>query len=88
MDAPTPYSITEEYDVMIPISTSPAVLSTISLQTSPDGPIPVIPEPSIWRMIAVGFAGLGYAAIAHEIQARVNRLTAACPLERPHPRRP
>jgi hypothetical protein len=71
VEAPTPYSITEEYDVTIPISTSPAVLSTISLQTTPDGPIPIIPKPSTWVMVALGFAGLGYAAYGRSRKSRI-----------------
>jgi hypothetical protein len=58
----TAYSITEEYDVLIPISTGPALLSTISLQTTANGPIPIVPEPSTWVMMAIGFAGLGFTA--------------------------
>ncbi|HZZ24816.1 MAG TPA: hypothetical protein VFE60_20530 [Roseiarcus sp.] len=71
VEAPTPYSITEEYDVTIPISTSPAVLSTISLQTTHDGPIPIIPKPSTWVMVALGFAGLGYAAYGRSRKSRI-----------------
>jgi hypothetical protein len=74
VEAPTPYSITEEYDVLIPISTSPAVLSTISLQTTPDGPIPIVPEPSTWAMVAIGFAGLGYAAYGRSRKSRARAL--------------
>ena len=70
VEAPTAYSITEEYDVMLPISTSPEVLSTISLQTTPDGPIPIVPEPSTWIMVAIGFAGLGYAAYGRSRKSR------------------
>jgi hypothetical protein len=71
VDAPTPYSITEEYDVMIPIGAPPTALSTISLTTTTDGPIPVTPEPSTWMMMAIGFLGLGYAAYARGRRSQV-----------------
>jgi PEP-CTERM motif len=62
VDALTPYSITEEYDVTFSLPAPPTALSTISLTTTTDGPIPIVPEPSTWMMMAIGFAGLGYAA--------------------------
>jgi hypothetical protein len=58
----TPYSITEEYQVTIATPTLPAALSTINLTTTTLGSIPFVPEPSTWAMMALGFAGLGYAA--------------------------
>jgi hypothetical protein len=61
VDALTPYSITEEYDVTFSLPAPPTALSTISLTTTTDGPIPIVPEPSTWMMMAIGFAGLGYA---------------------------
>jgi hypothetical protein len=61
VDAFHPYSITEEYQVTIPVAAPPTVLSTISMDTTTEGPI-TIPEPSTWTMMALGFAGLGYAA--------------------------
>jgi PEP-CTERM motif len=66
-----PYSITEEYDVTIPLSSPPTVLSTISLQTTTEGPIPIVPEPSTWTMMAVGFAGLAYAAYGRSRKSRI-----------------
>jgi len=61
VDALKPYSLTEEYVITIPLATRPTSLSTISLDTTTDGPI-TVPEPSTWTMMALGFAGLGYAA--------------------------
>jgi hypothetical protein len=60
----TPYSITEEYVVTIGASspTSPIALSSIDITTTTEGHIPFVPEPSTWTMMALGFAGLGYAA--------------------------
>jgi hypothetical protein len=72
VEAPVPYSITEEYDVIIPISVSPTALSTISLQTTDAGPIPIIPEPSTWAMLAIGFAGLGYAGYGRRRKSRAH----------------
>ena len=78
VDAPAPYSITEEYDVKIPFSpsTGPGVLSTTLVQTTTDGPIPVIPEPSTWMMMALGFAGLGYAGYARSRKSQVGASVA------------
>ena len=61
MDALTPYSITERYDITFSLPAPPTALSTISLTTSTDGPIPIVPEASTWMMMAIGFAGLGFA---------------------------
>ena len=61
VDALAPYSITEEYDVTFSLPSAPSALSTISLTTATEGPIPIIPETSTWIMMAIGFAGLGYA---------------------------
>ena len=61
VDAYAPYSITERYDVTLLLPTPPTALSTISMVTTTDGPIPIIPETSTWIMMAIGFAGLGYA---------------------------
>lgn len=72
VDAPTSYSITEEYHVTIPIPTGPALLSTISIQTTPDGPIPIVPEPSTWIMMAIGFAGRGWAGYGRRRQVRAS----------------
>jgi hypothetical protein len=46
VDALTPYSITEEYDVTFSLPAPPTALSTISLTTTTDGPIPIVPESS------------------------------------------
>jgi hypothetical protein len=59
-----PYSITEQYQVTIALASPPTALSTISLDTTTLGRIPVTPEPSTWAMMAIGFAGLGYAAFS------------------------
>jgi hypothetical protein len=61
VNALVPYSITEEYDVSFLLPAPPTALSTISLTTTTDGPIPIVPELSTWMMMAIGFAGLGYA---------------------------
>ena len=61
LNALKPYSLTEEYVITIPLATRPTSLSTISLDTTTDGPI-TVPEPSTWTMMALGFVGLGYAA--------------------------
>ena len=61
VDALKPYSLTEEYVITIPLATRPTSLSTISLDTTTEGPI-TVPEPSTWTMMALGFVGLGYAA--------------------------
>jgi hypothetical protein len=74
VNALTPYSITEEYDVTIPIPSQPSALSTISLQTTTDGPIPIVPEPSSWAMMAIGFAGLAYAAYGRNRKSRVKTI--------------
>jgi PEP-CTERM motif len=71
VDALKPYSITEEYDVTIPLSSPPIALSTISLGTTDAGPIPIVPEPSTWTMIALGFAGLADAAYGRGRKSRV-----------------
>jgi PEP-CTERM motif len=62
VDAFAPYSITEEYQVTFSLPTPPTALSTIDLTTTTEGPIPIVPEPSTWVMMAIGFAGLGYTA--------------------------
>jgi PEP-CTERM motif len=62
VDALAPYSITERYDVTFSLPTPPTALSTIDLTTTTEGPIPIVPEPSTWVMMAIGFAGLGYTA--------------------------
>jgi PEP-CTERM motif len=61
IDALAPYSITEEYDITFSLPSAPTALSTITLGTTTDGPIPIVPEPSTWMMMAIGFAGLGFA---------------------------
>jgi hypothetical protein len=61
IDALAPYSITEEYDITFSLPAVPTALSTITLGTTTDGPIPIIPEASTWMMMAIGFAGLGFA---------------------------
>jgi hypothetical protein len=33
-----------------------------------DGPIAGVPEPSVWAMMLVGFAGLGFAAYRRSLQ--------------------
>jgi hypothetical protein len=76
VDAFAPYSITEEYDVTIPLSTPPTALSTISLDTTTEGPIPFIPEPSTWIMMAIGFVGLGYAAYGRSRKSRAQASVA------------
>ena len=74
VNALTPYSISEEYDVTIPLPSPPSALSTISLQTTTDGPIPIVPEPSSWAMMAIGFAGLAYAAYGRSRKSRVKAI--------------
>ena len=71
VDASAPYSITEEYDVTIGLPSPPTALSTISLGTTDAGPIPIIPELSTWTMVALGFAGLGYAAYGRSRKSRL-----------------
>jgi hypothetical protein len=66
----TPYSITEEYQVTIASPTAPTALSTINLTTTTLGSIPFVPEPSTWTMMAIGFAGLGYAAYGRSRKSR------------------
>jgi hypothetical protein len=63
VDAFAPYSITEEYEVTFSLPTPPTALSTIDLTTTTEGPIPFVPEPSTWIMMAIGFTGLGYTAV-------------------------
>ena len=60
-DFAAPWSISEEYVVTIGLGAPPTVLSTISLDTTVNGPIPILPEPSTWAMMLIGFVGLGYA---------------------------
>jgi hypothetical protein len=69
----TPYSITEEYQVTIK-APGPTALSTIDLTTTPEGKIPFVPEPSTWTMMAIGFAGLGYAAYGRRRKFRAQAL--------------
>jgi hypothetical protein len=64
IDAYAPYSITERYDVTLLLPTPPTALSTISMVTTTEGPIPIIPETSTWMMMGLGFAGLGLAGYA------------------------
>jgi hypothetical protein len=63
-DNAAPWSITEEYVVTVGLGAPPTILSTISLDTTVNGPIPIVPEPSTWMMMALGFAGLGFAGFA------------------------
>ena len=76
VDALAPYSITERYDVTFSLPAPPTALSTISLTTSTEGPIPIVPEPSTWMMMAIGFAGLGYAGVSRSRRLRVRAFVA------------
>jgi hypothetical protein len=53
------YSLTEEYVITVPLPVPPTALSTISLDTTYNGPAPFIPETSTWAMFGIGFAGVG-----------------------------
>jgi hypothetical protein len=66
------WSLTEEYIIEAPLGVPPNALSTISLQTADQGKIPFIPEPSTWTMMAIGFAGLGYAAYGRSRKSRAS----------------
>jgi hypothetical protein len=70
VDAFAPYSITEEYQVTFSLPSPPTALSTIDLTTTTEGPIPIVPEPSTWVMMAIGFAGLGYTAYGRGRRSR------------------
>jgi len=54
-----PYSLTEEYTINVPPGAPPVILSSISLQTTAQGAISVVPEASTWGMMLLGFGGLG-----------------------------
>jgi hypothetical protein len=71
INAVNPYSITEEYAITFTLPTAPTALSTISLTTTPNGPIPVVPELSIWMMMGLGFAGLGLAGYGRSRKPQV-----------------
>ncbi|HVP99346.1 MAG TPA: PEP-CTERM sorting domain-containing protein [Roseiarcus sp.] len=55
-----PYSLTEEYTITVPPGAPPVILSSISLQTTAQGAISVVPEASTWGMMLLGFGGLGF----------------------------
>lgn len=61
----TPYSITEVYTITTAISTSSA---KAQLTESTLGSI--VPEPSTWAMMVLGFIGLGYAAFRRNSKGR------------------
>ncbi len=63
------YSLTQEYVINVPLPVSPTVLSTISLDTTYNGPIPPVPEPSTWAMLGIGFAGIGLLGAAKRRKA-------------------
>jgi hypothetical protein len=69
-DFATPWSITEEYVVTVGFGAPPTILSTISVDTTVNGPIPIVPETSTWMMMAIGFAGLGYSAYGRSRKSR------------------
>ena len=61
----TPYSLTEVFTITSAISTKSAKAQlTENVLTS------VIPEPSTWAMMALGFMGLGYAAFRRNSKGR------------------
>jgi hypothetical protein len=65
----TPYSITEVYTITTAVSSTAAKAQlTESTFTT------VIPEPSTWAMMVLGFIGLGYAAFRRNSKARATAI--------------
>jgi PEP-CTERM motif len=63
---PTPFTVTEVYEI-IPGGAPATIgtdLSTITVSGS------IVPEPSTWAMMVIGFMGLGYAAFRRNLRAR------------------
>ena len=62
----SPFTVTEVYEIIPggPPTTIGTDLSTITVKGS------IVPEPSTWAMMVIGFMGLGYAAFRRNLKAR------------------